>query len=134
MAAATYAEFIAAVQAMEIAGVVRRYDEPPQKFNTADMPCSFVWFPSGDHKPLSFAGASQFRARVVDLIVVYAETGVTADMPFQSTVAMIDATEVALKSLAVGQTKPTWTIVSQLFNETADRRYWAVIATISGTG
>lgn len=134
MATATYAEFVAAVQALNVPEVVRRYDEPPQLFNTADMPCSFVWFPEGDNKPLSFKGGREFRGRVVDWVVVYAETGITVDMPFQETVAMMDAVETALMGLAVGQTKPTWTVVSKLFNQTAERRYWAVIATITGTG
>lgn len=134
MATATYAQFIAAVQDLTIDGVVRRYDEPPNKFNAADLPCSFVMFPSGDNKPLSFGGGREFRKRVVDLIVIYAATGITADQPFQETVAMMDEVETTLMGLSVGQSKPTWQIVSQLFDETAERRYWAVVATISGTG
>lgn len=134
MATATYAQFIDAVQALTVSGVNRKYLEPPQKFNSADMPCSFVWFPSGDNKPLAFGGGRQFRTRTVDLIVIYAQTAVTADMPFDATVTMMDAVETALNSLSVGQSKPTWEIISRLFDETAERRYWAVVATISGTG
>lgn len=134
MATATYTQFVDAVQALTVTGVNRKYDEPPRKFNTADLPCSFVWFPSGDNAPLMFEGGREFRRRSLDLIVVYAETAVTADAPFTATVTMMDNVETALLTLSVGQSKPTWTVRSQLYNETAERRYWAVIATIQGTG
>ena len=112
----------------------RKYTEPPRKFNTADLPCSFVMFPSGDNNPLSFEGGRQFRNRAVDFWVVYADTAVTADAPFTDTVMMMDNVEAALSSLSVGQSSPTWTIVSRLYAEMADRLYWAVVATIRGTG
>lgn len=134
MATASYAQFVDAVQALNVSGVVRKYSKPPNKFNHADMPCSFIWFPGGDHAPLTFGGGRQFRSRTLDLIVVYAHTAVTADEPFDETVAMMDAVETALDGLVVGQSKPTWSITSQLYSETAERRYWAVIATIQGHG
>jgi hypothetical protein len=134
MPTATYAQFVTAVQALTVSGVNRKYTEPPQKFNSADLPCSFVWFPSGDNKPLTFGGGGEFKGRSLDFIVIYAETAVTADMPFAATVAMMDAVETALNGLSVGFSEPVWNINSRLFNETAERRYWAVIATVSGKG
>ena len=134
MATATYTQFVDAVQALDITGVNRQYEEPPRKFNTADLPCSFVWFPSGDNNPLTFEGGRAFRGRSLDLIVVYAETAITADAPFTATITMMDSVESALLTLDIGQSKPTWRIRSQLYQETADRRYWAVIATIQGAG
>ena len=135
MATATYTQFVDAIQALTITGVNRKYEEPPRKFNTADMPCSFCWFPSGDNNPLTLEGrTAAFRGRAADLIVVYATTEVTADAPFTDTIAMMDNVETALLTLSVGQSKPTWTMRSQLYQETADRRYWAVVATIRGTG
>lgn len=134
MATASYAQFIAAVQALDVVGVNRKYPEPPQKFNSADLPCSFVWFPAGDNKPLTFGGGNQLRARVLDFIIVYADATVTPDMPFTETVALMDAVETALSSLRVGQSKPSWDIKSLLYQHTEDLRYWAVIATVSGTG
>jgi hypothetical protein len=134
MGQASYAQFIDAIQALTVAGVNRKYEEPPNKFNNADLPCSFVWFPQGDNKPLTFGGGREFSQRTVDFIVVYAETGITADMPFTATVAMMGAVETALFNLSVGYSKPTWEIVSRLFEETTERRYWAVVATISGKG
>ena len=134
MAAATYTQFVDAVQALSVTGVSRKYEEPPRKFNTADTPCSFVWFPSGDNAPLTFEGGRQFRKRALDLIVVYASTALTADAPFTSTITMMDNVETALGGLSVGQSDPAWTITSRLYQETTDRRYWAVIATITGTG
>jgi len=134
MATATYTQFVDAVQALSVTGVSRKYEEPPQKFNTADLPCSFVWFPSGDNAPLMFEGGRQFRQRSLDLIVVYASTALTADAPFTATITMMDNVETALSSLSVGQSKPNWSIRSQLYLESADRRFWAVIATINGTG
>jgi hypothetical protein len=47
---------------------------------------------------------------------------------------MMDAVETALNGLSVGFSKTVWNINSRLFNETAERRYWAVIATVSGKG
>lgn len=134
MATATYSQFVNAIQALSVTGVNRKYDEPPRKFNTADLPASFVMFPSGDNVPLSFEGGRQFRGRSADFVIVYADTAVTADAPFTDNVTMIDNVETALGSLSVGHSSPTWTIRSQLYSETADRLYWAVIATIKGTG
>ena len=136
MATATYTQFVDAVQALTITGVNRKHEEPPRNFNTADLPCSFVWFPSGDNSPLMFEGATgrEFRRRALDLIVVYDSTALDADADFTATVTMMDNVEAALGSLSVGQSKPNWTIRSQLYNETAKRRYWAVVATIRGTG
>jgi hypothetical protein len=134
MATATYAQFVAAVQDLNVTGVNRKHTEPPQKFNTADLPSSFVWFPQGDNKPLMFGGGREFKSRAVDLIVIYAETAVTVDMPFAATVTMMDAVETALNGLSVGFSQPTWIIESKLFDQTADKRYWAVVATISGKG
>lgn len=134
MATATYTQFVDAVQALSVTGVNRKYEEPPRKFNTADLPCSFVWFPSGDNAPLMFEGGREFRRRAVDLIVVYDSTALDADADFTATITMMDNVETALASLSVGQSKPTWSMISRLYDETATRRYWAVIATIRGTG
>lgn len=134
MAAATYAQFINAIQALTVTDVKRKWEEPPRKFNAADLPCSFCMFPSGDNAPLSYSGPREFAAREVDFIVIYADTAATADAPFTDTVAMMDKVETALLTLSVGQSKPTWNIRSQLYLEAGDRRYWAVIATIRGTG
>jgi hypothetical protein len=134
MATATYTQFIAAIQALSVTNVKRKYTEPPQAFNETDLPCSFVMFPSGDNTPLSFTGGRQFRNRSVDFIVVYADTAPTVDAPFSATVTMMDNVETALTGLSVGRSDPTWEIRSQLYRETAGRLYWAVIATIRGTG
>jgi hypothetical protein len=134
MSTATYAQFVAAIQALTVAGVVRKHTEPPMRFNYADLPCSFVMFPSGDNAPLAFQGAREFRPRAADFVVVHAETAPTADAPFVATVAMMDAVEDALLTLDVGQSELTWTIRSQVYLETAERWYWAVVATIQGTG
>ena len=134
MAIATYSQFVDAIQALSVTGVSRKYGEPPRKFNTADLPCSFVMFPSGDNVPLSFEGGRQFRGRSADFVIVYASTAITADAPFTDTVTMMDNVEAALESLSVGQSGPTWTARSQLYSESADRLYWAIIATIKGTG
>lgn len=135
MASASYAQYIDAIQALEVEGVKRTYENPPTSFNSADMPCKFCWFPDGDNVPLSFGGGvREFKRRTVDLVVVYASTTPKAVQPFEETVAMMDAVETALVGLSVGQSNPNWTIRSQLYEETADRRFWAVIATINGTG
>lgn len=135
MATASYAQFIAAVKNLSVSGVSKTHDQPPAVFNRADLPCKFCWFPQGDNAPLSFGGdAHEFRRREVDLIVVYESTAKKADPTFTETVALMDALETALGNLDAGQSNPSWQIRSQLYSETDDRRYWAVIATIQGTG
>ena len=133
-AAATYSQFVDAIQALTVTGVTRKYGEPPRKFNTADLPCSFVMFPSGDNVPLSFSGGRQFKGRSADFVVVYDSTAVDADTDFTATVTMMDNVDTALGSLSVGYSDPTWTIQSRLYREVGDRWYWAVIATVKGTG
>lgn len=134
MAAATYTEFVDAIQALTVSGVSRKYEKPPSSFNSADLPASFVWFPSGDNSPLSFEGGREFRKRSADLVVVYESTAPSADPDFTDTVTMMDNVETALGTLDIGYSNPSWEIRSQLYLETAERRYWAVIATINGTG
>ena len=135
MGTATYSQFVDAVQALSITGVNRQYEAPPRKFNSADLPCSFVRFPRGDNDPMTFEGRTAgFRGRTLDLIVVYDSTALGADADFTDTITMMDNVETALLTLSIGHSKPTWRIRSQLYQETAERRYWAVIATIQGTG
>ncbi len=133
----TYTQFVSNLANMTIAGVTRKYgwgNTPPASINSADIPVSWVQLPEGDHRPVTFAGGSNWGTFQADLIVVVLPTvHATLAEAFQATVTLMDAVRDALHNTRLADSRTTWTL-RQGVVALGKMEYWAVLAHVTSTG
>lgn len=129
----TYAAYAAAVGALTVTGVTRKYDHTPVSLSAADLPAQFIRLPNGgrDAGAVSTCSGSGKR-RDIELVICVEAVGLdNAEPNFDATVSMMDALETALAAM----TKPLPIISYELRSggvSVGGTGYWAVIATITG--
>jgi hypothetical protein len=127
----TYASFSAALAALTVTGVTRKFTYPPPSLATADLPASWPGLPSGNEPMMTFQTAGGWPALTCDLVVALEPTAQnTQSANYAATVAMMDNLSTALRSGTIGRGPMTWTITANVQIQVADVTYWAVIATI----
>lgn len=137
----TFRSFVDALEALNISGVETVFDKgPPKSLTTERLPAQFVQLPRGEDRGFVFgefeAIFSQFTA---DLVVAVEAVG-QGEEPyhnFDETVDMMDNVNSALSSVSgcdvIAKTKHTWEI-RQTIVQVAGNDYWAVVATVRGSG
>ena len=132
--ATTYANLVAALEAMSVTGVVRTYTQgPPQSISTADLPAMFVSIPVGGEEPLLAKSATWATLRA-DVVMVYEPMNQnTPGANFDGTITAMDNLVTALRSLSIGQRAPSWQMQVQPVS-IGQVDYWAIIATVETEG
>ena len=100
MSITTYASFVAAIAALDVSGVERKYTHPPLALNTADLPASWVQLPGGkeDRLTLTYEGGwPTFLVQFVVALEAVAQDRQSAN--FTTAVAMMDKISDALRAL-----------------------------------
>jgi len=131
----TYRSFVDALEALVVAGVVRRYTSGPPAGATgvADVPAQYVRYPGGDERALVFGeggGVGTLRAELVILVEPVAQS--MQGRNFDLTVDMMDNLATALRGApcTIGG-KLSWSVrMGEDF--VASTAYWAVIASVEG--
>ena len=137
MAPTTYRTFVDGLEALDITGVVRRYNSGPPAGAPAasDTPAQYVRYPSGDEAPIVFGeqlGWPTLRAELVILVEAVAQS--TQVRNFDLTVDMMDNLTTALQgATCITKTKLRWS-VRMGEDLVAGTAYWAVIASVEGNG
>ena len=131
----TYRSFVDALEALDVAGVVRRYTSGPPAGapGTGDVPAQYVRYPGGDERALVFGeggGVGTLRAELVVLVEAVAQS--TQARNFDLTVDMMDNVAAALRGApcSIGG-KLSWS-VRMGEDLVAGTAYWSVIASVEG--
>jgi len=133
----TFALWINSLEALSIAGVVKRYTSgPPLSVNTADLPCSYVTLPRGEQAAVATGPAFQRTLRA-DLVVLLEPVGQNVQPAnFDATTAMLDNVTAALEDLEADSLLdgPMTFAASLAIVEVAKNAYWSVVCSIAGLG
>ena len=133
--ATSYATFTAALGALVVTGVNRRYDHIPASL--ADLPCSWVQLPSSEEGMMTFEGTGGFPMLRAQLIIASVASAQNTDKAnWDSTIALIDNLATALRGVAAGtlaKSKPIFSL-RMISVQVAGTDYWAVEATVTAYG
>jgi len=130
----SYTEFVAAVAALDIAGVTRAYTTPPGQINTADLPCSYPSLPTGGENPITGDAAGGWPTLRVDLVVLlepWAQS--TRASNYAAALAMMDAVSVALRAATLAKSRPRWQMRTEVVS-IGETPFWAVITSVEANG
>lgn len=130
----TYKAFTTAIAALSVAGVRRKFTEPPTSIGSADLPAMWPGLPRGDERAMTFTAEGGWSSIICDLVIaVEAVAQDTQSANYTSTMTIIDALSTALRATSViGRAKLAWSIQANVQVAVAGIPYWAVIATIEG--
>lgn len=139
MATSTAAFITSLATSLTVAGVIRKYTNPPGSLATADLPASFPKGFRRRQKPMTFQTHGGFPVLELDYFIACEPVGQstqTANYTLIQTMAdALDAALVAALPLAIGRGPVTWEISggNQIVT-VGGVDYWAVMATITGNG
>lgn len=129
----TYASFLNGLRDLSVSGVTN-LNEPPASLASSALPAKWVQLPEGTEPALTFGyngGWTQFKADVVVAIVPNMQG--TQNQNWTAAVAMLDTLTTALRGADVCLSELTWTM-RQTGVAIGDAQYWAIVATVEGSG
>lgn len=129
----TYAEFVAQLAAIPVAGVKTARREPPRQVNDAEMPLSYPRLPATAEEIVSFSGETGLAvAEVVMVFLVKSMMLSTQAVNFAGSLAMIDAIHSAYRTAAEEGLIDGWRI-AQVDDTIGETDYYALAATINAS-
>lgn len=138
MAITTCVSFCDSLAGLSITGVERTYDHPPESVNSADLPASFprlvAAVEGGAGGTLTVQTSGGWPTYTAELVVLVEalELG-TNSGNWDNALTMVDSVAIALRSADIAKSLLGWT--STLVNEVVgEESYWAVVATVTGSG
>jgi hypothetical protein len=135
MTITTFTAFTAALQALDVTGVKRKYDFVPASLS--DFPCSWVQLPESDEAPLTFEGGGGWPVlRAQYIVAVRPSAQGTPEENWDQTIAMMDAAAAALRATGageIGRQKVSWKVRLGVVT-VGGADYWAVIADVVANG
>lgn len=130
----TYTSFIAALRALTVTGVVKKYDSSPTQLSTAVMPLSYVRLPEGSSETATFdAGQGLFNCAGELVVVMKPVMQSTNATNMDAGVTMMDAVHTALENAARANQYDRWAIRLETEID-GDTAYWRVIARVEASG
>ena len=137
MASTTFRTFVDNIEALEVAGVTRRYIEGPPASSAAATPFQYVRYPRGNQGPIVFGEGGGPPTMIAEMVICVEEVAQNVQSEnFDNTVDMMDAVNTAIRAAGncwPGKGKANWEIRMGV-DTVAGTDYWAVITTITGSG
>ena len=131
----TFTAFTAALQALDVTGVKRKYDHVPPSL--ADLPASWIQLLESDESPLTFDGGGGWPVmRAQHVVAVRPTAQGTAEENWTKTLTLMDAIADALRAVAagtLGRQKVSWRIRMAVVT-VADIDHWGVISDVVANG
>jgi len=132
----TYRSFVDALEALDISGVNRQYDQGPPiaQVGVADCPFQYVRYPGSDEeRAIVFGEQGGYYEMHADLVVCVEPVGQNVGPEnFDDTVDMMDAVQTALQGMGcITDSKSAWNL-KQTIDTVAGQEYWAVVAQVRG--
>ncbi len=134
MAITTYVEFLNGLAALTVSGVTSKLTHPPVSLSSAELPVQWVQLPTGNEAPITFGTAGgwpTFQAEFVVAVEAVAQDRV--EESFAATVSMLDNVSSALRGASLTRGPLRWSVRAVVL-EVAGLAYWAVVATVEGSG
>ena len=137
MAATTYRSFVDALEALVISGVVRQYTSGPPAVSpaTSETPAQYVRYPASDEVPMVFGKQGGWPALRAELVILVEAVGQSKQANnFDDTVDMMDNVATALRDqTCTTKSHVRWSL-RQAIDTVAGQDYWAVVASVEGSG
>lgn len=134
MAITTYAGFLGGLAALTVSGVTSKLTYPPVSLSSAELPAQWVQLPSGGEAPITFGSAGGWPTFQAELVVaVEAVAQGREGESFAATVSMLDNVSSALRGVNLTKGPVHWSVRAAVL-EVAGLAYWAVVATVEGSG
>ncbi len=129
----TYAEYVATLTALTVAGVTKRYSAPPAQLSTAQLPAMWARLPSGTVEVVAMDGGAGLPSFTCDLVIaIEAMAQNTQPANYAKGIAVIDALQAALTTEALEGVLDSWAL--RLDAEAiGDTAYWVIVATVTGS-
>jgi len=139
MATTTVREFVDALEAITITGILRQYTQgPPTQTNDPDIPCTFVMAPRIGDRGWVFQNQGGWPELIAThVILVQAAAQNLQPVNFDKSVDFMDAMNTALRALScgtLGKAHIQWTQRMGTIQEVSGVEYWAVLTEVTGRG
>ena len=132
MAYTTYAAFVTAVASISITGVARSYTSPPPQI--AELPASYPRLPQLEREVVAFGGASGIDNGTVEIVFLIESAMQNLNSTnFATMTALVDTIDTAYAANTLSAGIDRWTI-RQEQEEFGDTVFWALVATVEGSG
>lgn len=129
----TYSAFLAALAALVVTGVTKRFTEPPAQLNSAQLPAQYVALPDGNANVATLTGSIDTLAVTAELRIAIEPLGQnTQNANWTKTVALLDATQAALVGAVDTLSLDEWRIGVKV-ESIGDAAYWVIVATVTGS-
>lgn len=127
------ASFLSAIQAMNVTGVTRHYDEPPASVDIATGAAAFPTMPSGDRGEMITSCVAMSKSRNIGYVIIVEASGQgTQAQNYAKLAALMDALETSLDALTPGTFNfLEYTIGTNGNYLIGDSAYWAIVADIT---
>jgi len=137
MAPTTYRSFVDALEALDIDDVVRQYTQGPplNPPGVADCPFQYVRYPGSDEIPIVFGEQGGWPTLRAELVIGVEPVGQNIGyVNFDATVDMMDNVADALRgATCMTKSHVRWGL-RQIIDTVAGQQFWAVLATVEGSG
>jgi hypothetical protein len=132
----TYTAFVNGLEALVVTGVTTRLaSSAPLGLNSADLPVQWVAAPSGSDSAITMKAEGGWPTLKANLIIAYEAAGQdTGPANFVGTVTMMDNLSAALRGATTLCGGPLRWDIKIAIVTVANADYWAVIASIEGSG
>lgn len=131
----TYAEWVAGIAALTVAGVKTKKAFPPQQVNDADLPLSYPRIPELTEEVAALSGGrglSEARAEMVFLL--RPTTLSTNATTFAAALTLIDAVAAAYRAATITWGVDRWSTLQTIEGlDGGATLYWALVATVEGS-
>ena len=136
MTATTYSAFVNSLEALTVSGVTTKLSSSaPQALNTADLPAQWVAAPNGNESAMTSQAEGGWPTLKANLIIAYEASGQdTGPANFVATVTMMDSLTTALRGATTICLGPLRWDIKVAVVTIAGNGYWAVIASVEGSG
>ena len=129
----TYAEYVAMLAGLTVAGVAKRFNQAPAQLSTAQLPAQWPRLPQGESAPATLGAVQTLDTLQCDLVIAVEAMGQnTQPANWTKAIGIIDGLHAALKAEAADGVIDKWQIKLDA-EAIGDTAYWVIAATVTGS-
>lgn len=130
----TLTQFVAGLAALTVAGVKRKYTEPPALLNAVDLPAMYPRVPEDGATAGSFAYSHRLRSLVCELVIVVQAVKLGSNATNMALVlSLMDDLHTALAAASGDLGIDAWSMSMQSDQVAADSYHWLIVCRVEGS-